>query len=116
MNEIMNNWIEIKETVRREYNLTTISYSTWIEPLQIQGVIGDTVIIVIPSDQTHILNYISNKYKSFFQVTISEMFNHMYDVNFILESDIKNQEIAEQETNISMPIYNQNYENANLNP
>ena len=116
MNEIMNNWMEIKETVRREYNLSSISYNTWIEPLKIHNVVNDVVNIVIPSDQSHALNYISSKYKSFFQVTISEMFNHMYEVNFILEADAKSNEVVEQEPFLSVPSYNKNYENANLNP
>ena len=116
MNEIKNNWMEIKETVRREYNLSSISYNTWIEPLKIHNVINNVVNIVIPSDQSHALNYISTKYKSFFQVTISEMFNHMYDVNFILEADAKLNEPVEQEQSMSVPFSNMNYENANLNP
>ena len=116
MNEIKNNWMEIKETVRREYNLSSISYNTWIEPLKIHNVVNDVVNIVIPSDQSHALNYISTKYKSFFQVTISEMFNHMYDVNFILEADAKLSEPVEQEKSMSAPFSNMSYENANLNP
>ena len=116
MNEIMNNWMEIKETVRREYNLSSISYNTWIEPLKIYNVVNNTVNIVIPSDQSHALNYISSKYKSFFQVTISEMFNHMYEVNFILEADAKITEANEPELVVGAPVYNANYENANLNP
>jgi len=116
MNEIKNNWMEIKETVRREYNLSSISYNTWIEPLKIHNVVNDVVNIVIPSDQSHALNYISTKYKSFFQVTISEMFNHMYDVNFILEADAKTSEPVEQEQSMSAPFSNMSYESANLNP
>lgn len=116
MNEIKNNWMEIKETVRKEYNLSSISYKTWIEPLEIHNVVNDVVNIVIPSDQSHALIYISSKYKSFFQVTISEMFNHMYEVNFILEADAKSNEVVEQEPVLSAPIYNANYESANLNP
>ena len=116
MNEIKNNWMEIKETVRREYNLSSISYNTWIEPLKIHNVVNNVVNIVIPSDQSHALNYISTKYKSFFQVTISEMFNHMYDVNFILEADAKSSEPVEQEQSMSAPFSKVNYESANLNP
>ena len=115
MNEIKNNWMEIKETVRKEYNLSSISYKTWIEPLEIHNVVNDVVNIVIPSDQSHALIYISSKYKSFFQVTISEMFNHMYEVNFILEADAKSNEVVEQEPVLSAPVYNANYESANLN-
>ena len=114
MDIIREKWADIKETVRREYNLSDVSYRTWVEPLEFYNVIDDVVNIIIPSDQAHALNYISAKYKSFFQVTITEMFNHNYDVIFILEKDAVSQNNTEIETN---PIYNTvNYENANLNP
>ena len=87
MDGIRENWNTIKETIRREYNLSNISYNTWVEPLEFHNVVDDVVNIVIPSDKAHALNYISNKYKSFFQVTITEMFDHNYDINFILEKD-----------------------------
>lgn len=115
MDSIKENWTTIKETVRREYNLSDISYHTWVEPLELYNVVNDIVNIIIPSDQAHALNYISSKYKSFFQVTITEMFNHNYDVTFILEKDVKSQDIFESET-VSNPVYSINYESANLNP
>ena len=116
MNNIKEHWNEIKENVRREYNITAISFTTWIEPLQVYNVVNDVVNIIIPSDQSHALAYISGKYKTYFQVTISEMFNHMYDVCFILETDAVGNDISETEVAASTPSYNQNYENANLNP
>ena len=116
MDIIKENWLEIKETVRREYNLSSISYNTWIEPLEIHQVENDVVSILIPSDKAHALNYISTKYKSYFQVTISELFNHTYDVAFILESDIRNSSYEEIDKPASMPMNNVSYENANLNP
>jgi len=116
MANIKENWLEIKETVRREYNLSDISYYTWIEPLEFYNIENDTVNIIIPSDQAHALNYISSKYKSFFQVTITEMFNHDYDISFILEKDVKQQNPVEKELVSNNSFYNINYENANLNP
>ena len=116
MNSIQDNWELIKKTVKKEYDLTDISFNTWIMPLKFHTVENDIVKIIIPSDQGHALNYISNKYKSYFQVTISEMMNHMYDVQFMLEKE------ADEEDNSSSdkpktkdPVYNINYENANLN-
>ena len=113
MDYIEKNWDLIKETVRKEYDLSDISYSTWVAPLNFYQVKDDVVTILIPSDQSHALNYISNKYKSFFQVTISEMMNHTYDIAFILEKDAN----KNNANNISPSnhIYNINYENANLN-
>lgn len=116
MDAIKENWMTIKDTVRREYNLSDISYHTWVEPLKIYNVENDVVNIMIPSDQAHALNYISNKYKSFFQVTITELFNQYYDVSFILEKDAKQADTAEEGLPAVNPVYNINYENAHLNP
>ena len=88
MDAIKENWTTVKEAVRREYSLSDISYHTWVEPLEFHNVVNDVVSIIIPSDQAHALNYISSKYKSFFQVTITEMFDHPYDISFILEKDV----------------------------
>lgn len=72
------------------------------------------MIIMIPSDQAHALNYISSKYKSFFKVIISEMMDHTYDISFVLEKEaIKNEKKAEPASKPSNHIH---YENANLNP
>ena len=116
MEDIKENWLAVKETIRREYNISDISYQTWVAPLEFYNVVNDVVSIIIPSDQAHALNYISSKYKSFFQVTITEMFDHNYDVKFILEKDAKCPEIKENEIASVNPVYNINYENANLNP
>ena len=88
MNSIGENWELIKKTLKKEYDLTDISFNTWIMPLRFYNVENDIVKIIIPSDQGHALNYISNKYKSYFQVTISEMMNHTYDILFMLEIEV----------------------------
>lgn len=110
MDYIKENWEEIKESLRKEYDLSDISFNTWVNPLKYGYTEGDVVKILIPSDQAHALNYISNKYKSYFQVTISEIMNKTYDISFILEKDA----INEEET-LSKKTYNVNTENANLN-
>lgn len=111
MDSIKDKWDLIKETLREEYELTDISYNTWIVPLNFYQVKDNVVMIIIPSDQAHALNYISSKYKSFFQVTISEMMNHTYDIAFILEKDVVEGALKEDD-----PLYNLKYEHANLNP
>ncbi len=114
MDSIKDNWDLIKETLRKEYELSDIAYSTWIAPLNFYQVENDVITILIPSNQSHFLNYISNKYKNYFQVTISEMMDHTYDISFILEKDAR----EEKQNNPSKTkhVYNINYENANLNP
>ena len=105
MNSIKENWDLIKDTLRKEYELSDISYKTWVMPLDFYSEKNDIVTIVIPSDQAHALKYITNKYKSFFQVTISEMMNHTYDISFILEKDTET-----EEKTAAKAVYNINYQ------
>lgn len=110
MDFIKEKWDLIKETLRTEYDLSDISYNTWVKPLNYHSVKDDVITIMIPSDQAHALKYISSKYKSYFQVTISEMMDHTYDISFILEKDVEEESPSSQEN-----LYNINFENANLN-
>lgn len=114
MDSIKENWDEIKDTIRKEYELTDVSYDTWIKPLRFYDVKDNVVIIMIPSDQAHALNYISSKYKNFFKVIVSEMMNHTYDISFILEKEAVEQNKNKEST--VKPTNHVNYENANLNP
>lgn len=112
MDSIKENWELIKQTIKKEYDLSNISYNTWVANLNFYSVENDVVTILIPSDQAHALSYITNKYKSYFQVTITEMMDHEYDISFILEKDVD-----ENEDSMALkPQYNINYEKANLNP
>lgn len=115
MHFIGENWETIKKAIQKEYELTNISYTTWIEPLQFGEVRENTVYIIIPAGQSHALNYISTKYSSYFKVTISEMMDHDYDVSFILEKDQKAR-IRQDLKSPSSNTNNINYEMANLNP
>ena len=114
MDLIKEKWEDIKELVRKEYNLSDISFHTWIEPLKYHNMVNGTVNIIIPSDHAHALNYITSKYTTFFQVTITEMFDQPYEIAFLLEKDIEND--IPEEVPFQNNSMNVNYENANLNP
>ena len=116
MEAIKENWITIKEAIRKEYNITDISFRTWIEPLELYNIENDVVTIIIPSDQLQTLKYISTKYKSFFQITIAEMFDHEFDINFVLKKDVNTRETQENNVSLSNPFNSIHYENAHLNP
>ena len=59
----------IKENIKKEYDLTEVSFDTWVKPLRFFDVQDDVVTILIPSDQSHALNYISSKYGLVHNVT-----------------------------------------------
>jgi chromosomal replication initiator protein len=113
---ISDEWENIQERIRREYELSDISYKTWIQPLKFHKMEGDTVIIIIPSDQSMSLNYINSKYKVIVQYTISELIEKDVTVSFVLEGSLN----QEKEGNVdnetaNHPVYNLNAESANLN-
>ncbi|MCR5109106.1 MAG: chromosomal replication initiator protein DnaA, partial [Lachnospiraceae bacterium] len=103
------NWEAIKESVKKEHDLTKISYETWILPLKLYKIEGETVVILVPSDQSQSVSYITNKYSLPFKVAISESLGKTYNVRFILEKDIKQ---LNNQKNIENTV---KYENANLN-
>lgn len=107
---VKKNWNLIKETIRKEYELSNISFSTWVEPLKLYKVQDNNVLIIIPAEKAHAINYISNKYTTFFQVTITEMMDQDCIVTFILEKDI------DSESDSKKDVYNMLCERANLNP
>ncbi len=99
MSYVGENWELIKETLKKEYDLSIVAYNTWIAPLKFHSEEGDVINVLIPGNQAHILNYIIKKYKDFFQVTISELMDHNYDVNFVLETaatPVGEEEVAER--------------------
>lgn len=116
MDMIKEKWQDIKDIVRREYHISDIAYRTWVESLEYYNVKDNVVNILIPSDQAHALNYISSKFNDYFCVTISEMFDHAYEVKFILEKDVKEEVSSEENIPSTTSFNNVNYENAHLNP
>ena len=116
MNEeiIRQNWAGIKDHIRTEYKLSNISYKTWIEGLTIARIEGNTVTIEIPSEKPFMLTYIENNYKILFKITITEMLNENYEIEFVL----KGQSGAAPDP-VPEPVSSYNnvrYESAGLNP
>lgn len=107
---VTKNWNLIKETIKKEYELSNISFSTWVEPLSLYKVQDNNVLIIIPAEKAHAINYISNKYTTFFQVTITEMMDQDCTVTFILEKDIESESDSKKDNYIML------CERTNLNP
>ena len=118
--KLKSNWESIKHTIKIESGITEISYKTWIDPLSVYSFDGETVKILIPSDNSMALQYIINHYMDFIKVTISEFLETMVDVSFILKKDTINNEetLLNNNESSSEGSYsaNNNYEHSNLNP
>lgn len=83
MEKVIEKWEEIINTVKKEHELSEVSFDTWIRPLEVYGVDGNKLYILVPSEQMG-LSYISKKYYLPLKVAIAEITGTEYDIEFIL--------------------------------
>ncbi|MBH1942502.1 chromosomal replication initiator protein DnaA [Mobilitalea sibirica] len=89
-NIIQSKWDEILKYLIYEYGITEVSYNTWLRPLKVYDV-TDHVITVLINDELigpPSLTVIRNKYELLLKVSIEEIMNEPYEVNFILASQL----------------------------
>jgi chromosomal replication initiator protein len=89
-NIIETKWDEILKYLITEYSITDVSYNTWLKPLKVYDV-KDNVITILINDERigpPSLNVIRNKYELLLKVSIEEIMNVPYEINFVLASQI----------------------------
>ena len=87
---IQAKWNDILEYLVKEYGITEVSYNTWLRPLKVYDV-KDHVITILINDERigpPSLSVIKNKYELLLKVSIEEILNEAYEVNFVLASQI----------------------------
>lgn len=111
MEAILQKWEEILNTVKEEHDLTTISFNTWLKPLEICAVEGNKLYILVPGEQVG-LNYISKKYELPLKVAIAEITGIEYELVFVLSEQAK----ALRKTPAKQQAVSEATEHSNLNP
>lgn len=111
MEKIISKWDEILNTVKKEHEISDISFDTWMRPLEVYAVEENTLYILAPFEQMA-LSYIQKKYYLPLKVAIGEVVGVEYDIQFILPEHAKS-------LNIKKPAKKPaslNGANSNLNP
>ena len=80
MDKVMEKWNEILQMVKEEHGLTDVSFNTWIKPLEVFAIDGNTLYILVPSEQMG-LSYINKKYYLPLKVAIGEVTGIEYDIS-----------------------------------
>ena len=113
MHVIQEKWPEILNMVRTEHDLSPIAFTTWLEPLQVYKVEGNTVTIIVPSGTIGV-DYINKRYLLPLQVAIVEATGKNYQISLVLPEDIQDeiQETVKEEDS----ALNENIIKAGLNP
>ena len=112
MENIINKWDEILNTVKKEHEeISDISFDTWLRPLEVYAVEDNILYILVPSEQMA-LSYIQRKYYLPLKVAICEITGKEYDIQFILPERAKSLSIKKPTKKAS----SLNGSNSNLNP
>ena len=105
MEIVQEKWDDILSTMKTEYDLSDVSYKTWVEPLHIYKIEGDTIYMIPKDDaQPFTINYIKKKYEDLLKVTIADFTGKEYNLEFILPKSV--------ETEVQTPVAR----NSGLNP
>lgn len=89
-NIIEAKWDGILKFLISEYGITDVSYNTWLKPLKVYDVKDHVITIVINDERIGppSLNIIKNKYELLLKVSIEEILNEHYEIDFVLASQI----------------------------
>ena len=112
-------WDEILLYLKNEYEISNVSFQTWLLPLEIYSMEqpGNVIQIVVPD--ANFLGYIKKKYSVMLKVSIEEVTGIRCDnVEFIVEDEIIRDSISDNQLinhtqNAVSPV---TLQNANLNP
>lgn len=86
--DLTEKWEEIITKVQKEHEVSNTAVDTWLRPLEVYGVEGDAVYILVPSDKMF-YNYVVKRYLLPLKVAIAEVTGHEYEVRMILPEDAK---------------------------
>ena len=112
MDKVLEKWDEILSTVKTEHEISDVSFDTWMRPLEVFAIEGNTLYILVPSEQMA-LSYISKKYYLPLKVAIAEIIGVGYDIEFILPEQAKSMNLKSKPSKKVAPI---NDSASNLNP
>lgn len=111
MEKVIEKWNDILNTVKIEHDISDISFDTWMRPLDVYAIEGNTLYILAPFEPMG-LGYIQKKYYLPLKVAIIEMTGKQYEIKFVPPEDAKSLSIKKPAKKVS----SLNGSNSNLNP
>lgn len=109
---IKEKWNEILEYMRTEFDITDVSFKTWVKPLQVYSV-NNHIVYILVSENPLGIGYIEKKYLIPLNTSISEIMGEEFKVKFISPNDIKNNNFTGA---AKQDVENNNTVSVGLNP
>lgn len=92
--ELLKSWKDIKEYVRIEFNMNKMAFATWIKPLEVDRIEGNTVYLKHPDDK--LKEYIERKYFTNLMGATIDILDKAYCFEFAKEESTEKSEDGEQ--------------------
>lgn len=80
--DIRDKWNTVKEYVRNQFS--SIVYKTWFKPMKFQHCADKVCYISVPCAKASALDYINDKFGSYFEDAFRELCGSHYAVQFII--------------------------------
>lgn len=87
-------WDEILEYMVKNYNISQVSYRTWLKPLKIYDLDDNIVTLIVDDTAVHpnTIVFVRNNYGLFIKTAIEEITLQNFEVEFVLQTQIQKQE------------------------
>ena len=83
---IIENWEKILDYIKEEFNVSSVSYRVWLEPLKVVSCTKEKLFISTPEEFA--VTYLKKKYEKFFEVAIEEVTGLQLNIVFSVEGEI----------------------------
>ncbi len=123
---LQSKWNDILDFMVSEYDISRVSVTTWIAPLQIHSITNDKIIVFFDDEKLGLnLEFVNRKYKDFLRIaileiaTLDEKYRDFLSSDYILEIVYKSSLEDDEPAKNSSSFSSKNIKNAktyNLNP
>lgn len=89
---LQSKWNEILDYIKQEYDISDVSFDTWLLPLRVHSVQDGVITIVV--EESLGVGYINKRFYKYFKVTIAEFLGEEYDIQFVSPNDVDDNNAA----------------------
>ncbi len=100
LDELKEKWPEIIDFFKKEYDITHVSFKTWILPLKVKSVNDNLITLVFTGVTGQAgLHYLNKKFFNLLKIAIAEFFNKEFELQIVLP-DTDNNPFEDQENKL----------------
>lgn len=110
---IKEKWSDILDYMKKEYNISDVSFKTWLKDLKFYDLEENIITIIIEDNLLgdNAIDFIRNKYGLFIKTAIAELTNEDYEIKFVRQSYINEIQKKEEDKKSESKVNKVNYLN-----